>query len=70
MTEKKCKNCVAWRPQSGIFGFCKKYAPRPTVQPEGMNYVLVWPQTGLDDECEEFKDASMDFDMISNGVAQ
>ena len=55
--DTKCKHCKAWRPHAvPSFGWCKKYAPRPAIVKgeEGENFILVWPSTGADDECEEF----------------
>ena len=55
--DQKCKHCKSWRPQKvPSFGHCKKNAPSPMIikGEEEENFILVWPSTGADDECEEF----------------
>ena len=54
---RKCKNCDNWDTQAFPMGFCKAYAPSPTVVSgtEKDDYILVWPSTGSDDWCWEFE---------------
>jgi len=52
---KKCKDCKNWDYQSDNFGFCRANAPCPSVVAKSSEYVLVWPSTGKDDWCGQFK---------------
>lgn len=49
-TDKICANCRAWETDAEEMGFCHRRAPA-VVDVAG---VAVWPQTRLDDSCEEF----------------
>lgn len=67
-----CKTCRYWRgpiPQEsrfcaaeemlrGEWGYCKRHAPRPSVEvvenTRGKAFVAVWPETQAGDVCGEF----------------
>ena len=59
MTERKkrCADCRTWEYNKGNFGYCKKNAPSPTIVKGKTTeeYTLVWPSTGRDDWCDDFK---------------
>ena len=55
--KKRCSDCKNWDYTKGNFGFCRRYAPSPTIV-KGQTteeYTLVWPSTGRDDWCNEYE---------------
>lgn len=58
MSNGKCGNCYFWDYTQGNFGFCRARSPQPTVcKGDGKDsFLLVWPQTGLDDWCADFQE--------------
>ena len=64
---KSCDNCAYWNSamaaaEDDNYGWCVRYAPRPTVMAERDlgNVLAVWPITGGVDCCGEFKTAWAD----------
>jgi hypothetical protein len=56
----RCAECKAWemRPDNQDFGYCKSQCPHPVITKleENCEYVIVWPSTGKDDWCLQFKE--------------
>jgi len=53
----KCESCKFWECTENNFGICKRHAPSPivTMKVDEMSYQIVWPLTGKDDSCGEYK---------------
>ena len=51
---KECCTCGHWV-RGREAGLCHRNAPSPTVMIEGETYTLVWPKTGSNDHCGEWK---------------
>jgi len=53
-----CEKCKFWerRKDEKDFGFCKRFPPSPAVTAvaTGLEFQIVWPSTGKDDNCGEF----------------
>lgn len=56
-TKKRCSDCEYWDFRSNNFGFCRANGPRATIVKgtSSDEYTLVWPSTGRDDWCNQFK---------------
>ena len=50
--------CPPEEMQVGEWGYCKRHAPRPAVEPvenaRGKSFIAVWPETLADDLCGDF----------------
>ena len=62
MAEQYCGNCRFWKAfTSGTEGYCRRYAPRPTLKPNrdedgvAVEQPAWWPDTSIDDWCGEWQ---------------
>ena len=55
----RCADCAVWEIDMGdrSFGLCKRNAPSPTITKleKSVEYQIVWPKTGKDDWCGQFR---------------
>ena len=56
----RCADCKAWqmREDNTNYGYCKSMCPQPLVAKleKDAEYIIVWPSTGKDDFCLQFKE--------------